>query len=310
VIVFSGVASADYEDLKMLIETTTATFGTLLGIITAGLMFTQGKFGELTGELSEKSPHYLKNVLSLEETRSIGESLLALKRVFVTLADATEVLEEKELYKRIVRKCSSMFVDVAVLLNLKLRQERLTGTGLLISEMSSEEREKYHERWRMVKRDWHVLTLIKQIVDAWEATTVIPATRMKLEPSLHSELASSLPILRLKENVDKSSERVHLDVGKRLRELEDKIDKIIVRFHEDRIPQLLTQMEQANVVRGKYFYLSLIFIAAPTLVNLLILPQFSGAAILFLRVVVGLTSVLAILGVVILLFYIYEILNV
>jgi hypothetical protein len=310
VIVFSGVASADYTDLKTLIETTTATFGTLLGIITAGLMFTQGKFGELTGELSEKCPHYLRNVLSLQETRSIGENLIALKKVFATFADATEIPEEKNLYKRVVHKCSSMFVNVTILLNLKLRQERLTGTGLLVSEMSPQEHEDYQEKWRWIKRDWHLFGLIKQVVDAWVPTTVIPTTKMNLEPSLHSELTSSIPVLKLKEDVDKNSERIHLNVEKTLHELDGKIDKIVVRFHEDRIPQLLTQMEQANIVRGRYFYLSLIFIAAPLLVNLLILPQFSGGAILLLREVVALTSALAILGVVILLLYIYKMLNV
>jgi hypothetical protein len=56
--------------------------------------------------------------------------------------------------------------------------------------------------------------------------------------------------------------------------------------------------------------MSLVFIAAPLLVNLLVLPQFSEGALLLLREIVALTSVLAVLGVVILLFYVHKMLNV
>lgn len=309
VIIFNGVASASYADLRTLIETTTATFGTLLGIITAGLMFTQGKYGELTAELSEKSPHYLRNVLSLQELRSIGEGLLALKKVFGKLADATEVSEEKHLYERIVCKSSSMFVNVAVLLNLKLRHEGLAGSGLLISDMSPKEHEDYQEKCRALKKDWHLFGVIKQIVDTWVTAVLIPA-RTDSASSLHSEVSGSIPVLKLKEEVEKGSEKVHLDVERILHGLDSKIEKVVVRFHEDRIPQLLTQMEQSSIVRGRYFYLSLVFIAAPLLVNLLVLPQFSEGAILLLREIVALTSVLAVLGVVILLFYVHKMLNV
>lgn len=308
-LIFNGVASASYADLKTLIETTTATFGTLLGIITAGLMFTQGKYGELTAELSEKSPHYLRNVLSLEELRSIGESLLALKKVFGKLTDTTEIPEEKQLYKRIIGKSSSMFVNVAVLLNLKLKQEGLAGSGLLISDMNPKEHDDYQEKCRALKKDWHLFGLVKQIVDTWATVAVIPA-KTELESSLHSEVSGSIPVLRLKEEVSKGSERIHVDVEKILHGLAAKVDKIVVRFHEDRVPQLLTQMEQSSIVRGRYFYLSLVFIAAPLLVNLLVLPQFSEGALLLLREVVALTSVLAVLGVVILLFYVHKMLNV
>ena len=48
--------SLGYADLKMSLETTTATFGTLLGIITAGLMFTQGKFSELLSLIHISEP--------------------------------------------------------------------------------------------------------------------------------------------------------------------------------------------------------------------------------------------------------------
>ena len=60
-------ASMSRADLEAILETTTATFGTMLGIITAGLMFTQAKFSELASELSDKSSDYLAKVLSLEK---------------------------------------------------------------------------------------------------------------------------------------------------------------------------------------------------------------------------------------------------
>ena len=309
IVIFNGVASASYADLKALIETTTATFGTLLGIITAGLMFTQGKYGELTAELGQKSPHYLRNVLSLQELRSIGDSLLALKKVSGKLADATDVSEEKRLYERIVHKSSSMFVNIAVLLNLKLRQEGMTGTGLLISDMSPKEHEEYKEKCRALKKDWHLFEVVRQVVDTWAVAAVLPM-RTDSASSLQSEVSGSIPVLRLKEEVEKGSEKIHVDVEKILHGLAAKIDKIVARFHENRIPQLLTQMEQSSIVRGRYFYLSLVFIAAPLLVNLLVLPQFSEGAILLLREIVALTSVLAVLGVIILLFYVHKMLNV
>jgi hypothetical protein len=139
---------------------------------------------------------------------------------------------------------------------------------------------------------------------------VIPTARIGLESSLYSDVKSSIPILRLKESVDKGFEKVHLGVEKTLGELDVEMGKIVNQFHEDRIPQLLTQMEQACTVRGKYFYLSLVFIAAPLLVNLLILPQFTQGAILLLRQAVAITSSLAILGVFILLIYVHKMLSV
>jgi hypothetical protein len=242
--------------------------------------------------------------------QSIGESLLTWKKLFSKLVDTTEVPEEKNLYQRIVAKSSSMFVNVAVLLNLKLRQEGLGRTGILVSEMSHQEHADYQRKWRALKKDWHLFDLIKQVVDGWTSTLAIPTTGIGFESPLHSDVSSSIPILKLKESVDKGSEKVHVEVEKTLHEFDGKIGKIVNRFHEDRIPQLLTQMEQASIVRGKYFYLSLIFIAAPLLVNLLILPQLSEGAMLSLRVAVAITGALAIVGVIILLLYIHKMLNV
>jgi hypothetical protein len=175
--------------------------------------------------------------------------------------------------------------------------------------MNAKEHEDYQEKSRALKKDWHLFGIVKQIVDTWATVAVLPA-KTDSESSLHSEVSGSIPVLRLKEEVIKSSERVHLEVEKVLHGLAAKIDKVVVRYHEDRIPQLLTQMEQSSIVRGRYFYLSLVFIAAPLLVNLLVLPQFSEGVIVLLREVVALTSVLAVLGVVTLLFYVHKMLNV
>jgi len=242
--------------------------------------------------------------------RSIADSLLVWKKLFVKLVDTTEVVEEKNLYRRIVTKSSSMFVNVAVLLNLKLRQEGLGETSFLVSEMSSSELADYKEKWHGLKRDWHLFGLLKQMVDAWTSLLVIPTVRIGSESSLYSDVKSSIPILRLKESVDKGFEKVYLEVEKTLHELDVEMGKIVKQFHEDRIPQLLTQMEQACTVRGKYFYLSLAFIAAPLLVNLLILPQFTQGAISLLRQTVAITSSLAMLGVFILLIYVHKMLSV
>ena len=105
----------DFADLKTVLTTTTATFGSLLGIITAGLMFTHGKFSELASELGEKSPDYLSGVLSLEKVQAMGNHLLSLRRSFLLLETQTTVEEEKSLYRRVVDKASSMYVKLAVL---------------------------------------------------------------------------------------------------------------------------------------------------------------------------------------------------
>jgi len=148
----SKVESISYGDLKTVLTTTTATFGTLLGIITAGLMFTQGKFSELASELGEKSADYLAEMLPLEKIQEIGSHLLALRKAFAQLGVDTAIAEEKNLYERVVAKASSMFVNFAVLLNLKLRQQGLPGTGLLISEMDPQLHQVYQRETRSIKK--------------------------------------------------------------------------------------------------------------------------------------------------------------
>jgi len=302
--------SMSYSDLTTALTTTTATFGTLLGIITAGLMFTQGKFSELASELIEKSPDYLAKVLSLDKIQSIGTHLLALKKAFTQLAAFTTIAEERNLYERITAKASSMFVDFAVLLNLKLRQQGLVDTGLLVSEMDSSLYKVYRKRVQSINKEWQIFRIIKQIIDTWEAPTAFFIEKSNGETPLQADLKSSIAILKLKENVDKNSTNIRTEVAKTLSELNNGLSEISKRLHEDRIPQLLPQMKQASTIRGKYFYLALVFIATPLLINLLILPQLSETTATFFQPIISITSLLSVLGVIFLLLYIHKILNV
>ncbi len=302
--------SISYADLKTALTTTTATFGTLLGIITAGLMFTQGKFSELASELTEKSPDYLAKVLSLEKIRSIETHLLALRKTFTQLSATTTITEERNLYERITTKASSMFVNLAALLNLKLKQQGLPDTGLLVSEMDPNLYKVYKKRTQSIKKEWQIFTLIKQIIDTWEAPTAFFVEKSNVKSALQADLTSSLAVLKLKEHVDKSSTNIRSEVTKTLSSLNDEISEISKRLHEDRIPQLLPQMKQASTIRGKYFYLALIFIATPLLINLLILPQLSETTATFFQPVISITSLLSVMGVIFLLLYIHKILNV
>jgi len=302
--------SIGYGDLKTALETTTATFGTLLGIITAGLMFTQGRFSELASELTEKSPHYLLEVLSLEKMQSIETHLHALEKTFTQLAVTTTIAQERNLYERVSRKASLMFVNFAVLLNLKLRQQGLPETSLVLSEMDSNIYKVFRKRRKNIKKEWQIFDLIKQIVDTWEAPSAFFIEKSNIELGLEADLKSSMSVLKLKENVDKGLADAHREVVKSIGDLDNEITKISKRLHEDRIPQLLSQMKQASTLRGKYFYLALIFISAPLLINLLILPQLSEATATFFQPIISVTSLLSVMGVIFLLLYTYKILNV
>jgi len=304
------VESTSYADLRTALTTTTATFGTLLGIITAGLMFTQGKFSELASELTEKSSDYLAEVLSLEKIQSIETRLLALRKAFIQLAANTTITEERNLYERIITKGSSIFVNFAVLLNLKLKQQGLPDADLLVSEMDPNLYKVYQKRRQIIKKEWQIFFLIKQVVDAWEAPTAFFVEKPHSESALQADLKSSISVLKLKENIDKSSTNIRSEVAKTLSDLNDEISEISKRLHEDRIPQLLPQMKQASTIRGKYFYLALVFIATPLLVNLLILPQLSETTATFFQPIISITSLLSVMGVIFLLLYIHKILNV
>jgi hypothetical protein len=299
-----------HADLRIVLETTTATFGTLLGIITAGLMFTQGKFSELASELSDKAPIYVTEVLSLEKVQSISSQLSALRKNFSQLARSATVVEERNLYDRISAKASSMFVDLAALLNLKLRQQGLPDSGLLVSEMDANVYKVYQERMKNIKKEWHVLDLVKRIIDTWQAPTTLSDEEPKKENGLEVDLRNAISVLKLKENVDKSSTDISNEITKTQSRLGIEIDKINKRLHDDKIPQLLPQMKQATALRGGYFYLALVFIAAPLLINLLILPQLSEATVGLFQPAIAVTSLLSVMGVIFLLLYIHKILNV
>jgi len=300
--------SVSYADLTRALTTTTATFGTLLGVITAGLMFTQGAFSRVASELNEKSPTYLTEVLSLENVQSVAAHLLALRKNFTKFAATTTINEERNLYTRIATKASDLFVDFAVILKLKLRQQGLPDTDLLVSEMDSTLYSTYQETRRNVKREWQLLSIIKRIVDTWEGQTAF-FVETTSKPALKADLKNSVAILKLKEKVDQSSADVAKETAKTLSEIDDEFNELSKRFHEDRIPQLLSQMVQASTLRGKYFYLTLIFIATPLLVNLIILPQLSQATAAFFQPIIWVTSLLSIIGVTFLFLYIYKILN-
>lgn len=304
----SIVSSVSYADLRTALTTTTATFGTLLGIITAGLMFTQGRFSELASELTDKAPRYLAEIFSLEKIHSILNHLIILRKVFTKLASETTIAEEKGLYERIVIKTSSVFVNFAVLLNLKLRQQGLPDTALEASEMDPKIYRVYQKKKQSLKKEWQLFDLVQQAIDIWEAPTAFFENSNR-RSSLETDVRSSISILKFKENIDKGSVNIRVETTKELNDLNNEINEINARIHEDKIPQLLSQMQQASTLRGRYFYLALIFIASPLLINLLILPQLSEATATFFQPFILATSLLSVMGVSFLLLYIYRILS-
>lgn len=313
VFVFAWLNIAEYmsyTDLQIALTTTTETFGMVLGIITAGLMFTHGRFSELASDLNGKSPDYLANVLSLETMQSIGTQLHALRKTFTKYAATTTIAEEKSLYEKIVAKASSMFINFAALMNLKLKQQGLPDTDILVSEMDSNLYQVYEKRRQSVKKEWQLLNLIKQVTDNWEGPTTHFIEKSNRESALEADLRDSISILKLKESVESGSTGFSSGLVKTSSDLDHEISKISRRLHEDRIPQLLSQMQQASALRGRYFYLTMIFIAAPLLINLIVLPQLSQATATFFHPIISITSFLNIMGVAFLFLYIYKILNV
>jgi hypothetical protein len=114
----------------------------------------------------------------------------------------------------------------------------------------------------------------------------------------------------LKERLDKNSKHVRAETEEIYNELAEDIGKIGKQLYQDRIPQLLSQMENANTIRGKYFYLALIFIATPLFINILILPQLSIGTVTFFQPIISITSSLSVMGIAFLLIYINRILSV
>jgi hypothetical protein len=304
------ISPMDFADLKTVLTTTTATFGSLLGIITAGLMFTHGKFSELASELGEKLPDYLSGVLSLEKVQAMGNHFIALRKTFLLLETQTTVEEEKSLYRRVGEKASSMYVKLAVLSDLMLMQQGLAETDLMISAMDSQLYVNYKEERNQVKKEWQTLVTIKQIVDIWEGSKTLVLEKYEKRTSLRQDLRNSISLLELKERLDKNSKHFRAETEGIFSELAGDIDKIGKQLHRDRIPQLLSQMEKANTIRGRYFYLALAFIAAPLFINLLILPQLSLGTASFFQPIISITSSLSVMGIAFLLLYINRILNV
>lgn len=311
--VFAWLYTAEfisYADMQTVLTITTETLGVLLGIITAGLMFTQGKFSELSSELNDRSPHYLTKVLSIEKIQLIEAHLLSLRKTFTKLAATATVTEERNLYEGIVAKSSSMFVNFAVLLNLKLKQQGLPITGLLVSEMEPSLYKIYEERRMSVKKEWQLFNIIGKIMNVWEGSATFLVEKSRRESALQADIKGSISFLKLKECVDKGSANIRGEVAKVLDDLGKEISEISKRLHQDRIPQFLSQMEQASTLRGKYFYLTETFITAPLLINLLILPQLSETTANFFKPIISITSSLSVMGVTFLLLYIHKILNV
>jgi hypothetical protein len=304
------ISPMDFADLKTVLTTTTATFGSLLGIITAGLMFTHGKFSELASELGEKSPDYLSGNLSLEKVQAMGNNLLALRKTFSLLEAQTTVEEEKSLYRRVAEEASLMYVKLAVLSDLMLMQQGLAKTDLMISGMDPQLFVNYKEERNQVRKEWQMLVTIKQIVDIWEGSKTLVLEKYEKRMSLQLDLRNSISLLGLKERLDKDSKHFRAETERIFNELAGDIDKIGKQMHHDRIPQLLSQMEKANTIRGRYFYLALAFIAAPLFINLLILPQLSVGTASFFQPVISITSSLSVMGIAFLLLYINRILNV
>jgi hypothetical protein len=291
------------------LTTTTAAFGSLLGIITAGLMFTHGKFSELASELGEKSPDYLSGTLSLEKVQTIGNNLLALRKTFSLLETQTTVEVEKNLYRRVVEKTSSIYVNLAVLSDLKI-QQGLAESDLMISAMDPQLYVNYKKERNRVKKEWQILVTITQIVDTWEGSKTLVLEKYEKRTPLQQDLRNSISLLGLKERLDKDPKHVRAETEEIYNELAEVIDKIGKQLHQDRIRQLLSQMENANTIRGKYFYLALAFIATPLFINLLILPQLSIGTASFFQPIISITSSLSVMGIVFLLLYINRILDV
>jgi len=193
---------------------------------------------------------------------------------------------------------------------LKLRQQGLVDTRFSVSGMDSSLYKVYRKRMQSINKEWQIFNVIKQIIDTWEAPTAFSSGKSNRETPLQADLQSSIAILKLKENVDKSSTNIRTEVAKTLSELNYEVSEISKRLDEDRIPKILPQMKLASTIRGKYFYLTLVFIATPLLINLLILTQLSETAATFFQPIISITSLLSPLGVIFLLLYIHKILNV
>jgi hypothetical protein len=166
----------------------------------------------------------------------------------------------------------------------------------------------YHKERSNMKREWQIMKLTSQIVNDWEAPTLLHHGNIKTSSALQADLRKALSILRVKEKIDRDWSATTTETEESLESIGTNIDMISKRLHENGIPMLMSQMEHACTIRGKYFYLALIFIAAPLFLNLLILPELSESTMPFLGYAIMFTSFLSVMGVIFLLVYIRNIL--
>jgi len=300
----------EFANLMTVLTTTALTLGTLLAIITAGLMFTQGKFSELISELNNKSSDYLASRFSMGTFQAIGAHLSTLREEFQSLKAAVTIDEEKNLYAKIVEKVSSMIADCAVLLNLGTKQKGLPPTDLFVSGMDPSLYAMYQKRRQGIRKDWQLLILLKRMTDVLKGPRTGFMDELDGWTPLDDDIRRSLAILKFKESVEKSQTNSGDKIRTALDDLSRDVEPVDERLHEERIPQLLSQMKQLNAVRGKYFHLAVVFIAVPLLIDLLVLPQLSPDTAAVFKPIIFAASLLSVLGVAFLLLYVYKILNV
>jgi hypothetical protein len=183
-------------------------------------------------------------------------------------------------------------------------------TSFLVTEMDPQLYTAYQKTRKNMKKEWQILSTFKLMTDTWEPQACAIIQKPEKTTSLRTDLKNSIAILKLKEKIDKTPPNQTSQIEKAHNELNDQITKIEQHLHHDHIPQLLTQMEQATALRGKYFYITLTFIAAPLFINLLIQPLLSQTTASLLKQIILATSSLTVLGFVSLLVYIQKILSV
>lgn len=301
---------SDLATLMDVLTATVLTLGTLLAIITAGLMFTQGKHGELLSELNNKSSDYLTTHIAAGTFQAMGAHLSTLREEFKGLEASASVAEEKALYARARDRASSMLADCAVLLNLKMKQSGLPAIDLLTAGMDPALFALYEVRRRGLRNDWQLLLAILRMKDELMGGRAGFARGAGPAGSLEEDLRKVLALLRFKGTLEgaptASAERV-----RRAHEgLDGVFEPIARKLHEDRIAQLVPQMRQINVVRGRSFHLAVVSIATPLLLDLLILPFLDQGTAPFFRPFIFAAGLLSVLGVAALLAYIYKLLNV
>jgi hypothetical protein len=191
-----------------------------------------------------------------------------------------------------------------------MKLQGLPPADLLVSGMDPNLYAIYQARRQGVRKDWQLLILVKRMRDILKGPRTGFLEESDVRTALEDDIRKSLALLKFKESI----EQFPADSGDKIRDaldgLSQDIEPIGERLHEDGIPQLLSQMKQLNAVRGKYFHLTVISIAAPLLIDLIILPQLSPSTAALFQPIIFAASLLSVLGVAFLLLYVYKILNV